>query len=594
VSEFAAAEMVVTTGPLAGTRWSNDFAPYQVGIMDAFHEPRVEIVVVMGSSQWGKTAIAVNMVAYHIKHDPCTIQVVEPTVDPMAKDFGRNRLEPAIAASPALFNVVGTKRAKDSANTVLQKSFKGGSLTIGGANSAASLAARSTRLLVLDEIDRYPPELPGEGSTIAIAIKRTTSYRNRRRILMLSSPTLEGAPIHAWFQQGDQRRWYVPCPSCGTFHPFEWSNVRWIDNDPATARLHCPACDYAIDEAQRVAILKHGKWVAEHPEDRVDKSIVSYHIWEAYSPLSSLREIVTTFLRARAAQKAGDRSELHTWENTTLGEPVEPDKGDGVEPSGLLLRRESYAGVDLPDGVCCLTAGIDTQDDRLEALVYGWGIGEESWLVDRQVFPGDTSQPEPWDAVGRFVQTTYQHASGDMLPIHASCIDSAGHRTELVYAFAFRWAASRVFATIGRDGQRPLVSSPSPRRWGRGERQVALYTIGVDSGKALFLSRLNVTEKGPGHIHLPATDWCDEELVAQMTSERLKKKWKKGIPTQVWVKVRARNEGLDCSVLALSALRLLNPKLEHMAQLLAAGNKAKTTPATTGRRTTRSAYLGRG
>lgn len=966
VSEFADAHIIVTSGPLAGTRWQTAFAPYQRGIMDAFREPGVEIVVVMGSSQFGKTSIALNVVAYHMAHDPCAVLVVEPTVDPMAKDFAKNRLEPVIAATPILRDTVSKKRAKDASNTVLSKTFKGGAVSIGGANSAASLAARSVRLLVLDEIDRYPPELAGEGSTIAVAMKRTQAYQRRRRILMLSSPTLEGAPIHAWFQRGDQRRYYVPCPACDCMHPFEWQQVRWTNDDPATARVHCPACDHGITDAERVAILSGGEWRPEKPERRT-KSIVSFSMWECYalaidtqiptptgwstmealrpgdevfdergeicrvthvtgvmhdrrcyrvsfsdgcsivadathlwpveynssdgrgtivsqvltteqvaadaiypcgalryaipvaaplalpdvalpvdpyilgawlgdgdgrgarifagakdademanhlracgpavlirptktgvcilqiepenklagrygsggspgpgsdprsvfaglralgllfngqsrkavpppylrasrsqrlallqglmdtdgcigaanavcsysttspeiaagvmdlvaglglkcrryertrganktevrlnfqapstlpvfrlarkrarqnecayresklvrrkivsvqavesvpvkcitvdsasrlylagdamipthnSPLSSLSEMVAGFLAAREKQKAGDKAEMHTWQNTTLGEPVAPDAGDGVEPSSLLLRREAYPpDVDVPAGACCLTMGVDVQDDRLEALVIGWGPGEESWLVDRQTLPGDTSQPEPWRALDALLDVSYQHATGQSLMIHATCIDSAGHRTTMVYDYAERQAARRVYAIIGRDGQRPIVSSPSPKRWGRHERQVPLYTIGVDAAKSLIVSRLKLTEKGPGYVHLPHQDWADEELAAQLASERLVTKWSKGIPVQIWRKVRARNEALDMAVYGLAALRLLNPRLGAMLQSLQlnAGREPSGTPPTGGapgaapaprptRRLARSGYLGR-
>lgn len=567
VSEFCDRELVVTTGPLAGTHWQTSFAPYQRGILDAFHEPGVEIAVVMGSSQWGKTACAVNVVAYHIGHDPCPILVVEPTVDPMAKDFARNRLEPVIAASPILRDCVSKKRAKDSSNTTLQKTFRGGSLAIGGANSAASLAARSTRLLILDEIDRYPPELPGEGSTLAIVLKRTAAYRRRRRILMLSSPTLKGAPIDTWFKRGDQRRYYVPCPSCNHMHAFTWASVRWTNGDPRTARLHCPSCDYGIGDAERVAILGRGEWRPE--EERKEQAIVSFYLWEAYSPLSSLPEIVGNFLRAREAQKAGDRSEMHTWQNTTLGEPIEPDAGDGVEPHVLLMRREPYGELDMPGGACCLTMGVDVQDDRLELLVVGWGPGEESWLVDRQTLPGDTSQPEPWKMLDEVLDHQYRHASDQRLAVQATCIDSGGHRTTLVYDYAARQAARRVFAVIGRDGQRPIVSSPSPRKWGREQRKVPLYTVGVDAAKALLLSRLSMTEKGPGYVHIPMWDWADDELAAQLTSERLVTRFTKGVPSQVWKKIRPRNEALDCAVYALGALRLLHPDLELLAQRLA-------------------------
>jgi len=566
VSQFADQEIVVTTGPLAGTHWQTDFAPYQRGLLDAFHEPGVQIVVIMGSSQFGKTSIAVNVVAYHIAHDPCTILVVEPTVDPMAKDFARNRLEPIIGATKVLAEVVSKKRAKDSSSTILAKSFRGGSIAIGGANSAASLAARSVRLLVLDEIDRYPAELPGEGSTISIALKRTTAYGRRRRILITSSPTLRDGPIHAWFQRGDQRRFQVPCPSCGALFAYAWSQVRWTDGDPSTARIHCPACDHGLDDVERVAVLSRGHWVADNPS-RADRSIVSAHVWEAYSPLSSLPAIVTAFLQARHDQKHGDPSTMHTWENTTLGEPIEPDRGEGVEPHALLMRREIFAAP-VPEGACLLTMGVDVQDDRLELLVIGWGPGEESWIVDRDTLAGDTSQPDPWSALDLALDREYLHASGEHLTIQATCIDSAGHRTTMVYDYAGRKAARRVYAIIGRDGQRPIVSSPSPRQWGRHRRKVPLYTIGVDAAKALWVSRLAMIERGRGFVHLPATDWCDDELAAQLTSERLVSRWVKGIPVQTWKKIRPRNEALDCAVYALAALRLVHPDLEALASRL--------------------------
>lgn len=606
VSDFADAHIIVVSGPFAGTRWQTDFAPYQRGIQNACHESGVQIVAVMGSSQWGKTSCAINVAAYHIKHDPCSILIVEPTVTPMAEDFAKNRLEPIIEASPVLRETVSKKRAKDGQNTTLSKTYRGGQINIAGANSAASLAARSVRLLICDEIDRFPAELPGEGNTLAIAMKRTTTYRSRRRILLLSSPTLEDGPIHSWYKRGDQRKYFVPCPACGHMHPFEWQHVKWTDDDPITARLACPQCDYRISDVERVAILSRGEWRPTHPKRR-DKSIVSFHLWECYSPLSSLSEIVNNFLSAREKQKAGDPSEMHTWQNTTLGEPHARHKIE-IDTNTLLLRREAVLPeIDVPEGACCLTMGVDVQDDRLELLVVGWGPGEESWLIDRHTLPGDTSQPHPWEALDALLDTPYQHAWGTSLMIQSTCIDSAGHRTNYVYDYCEKKAFRRVYATIGRDGQRPIVSSPSQKRWGRQERQVPLYTIGVDAAKSLFMSRLKLTEKGPGYVHLPHEDWCDEELTAQLTSETLKTKWEKGVPVQVWVKRRLRNEGLDCAVLAIAALRLLNPKLPAMHENLRrqasarppSGSAPDTPPLPvpprppSQRRIARSRYLGR-
>lgn len=566
VSQFADQEIVLTSGPLAGTHWQTDFAPYQRGIMDAVHELGVEFVIIKGSSQWGKTAMNINICCYYIAHDPCAILVVLPTVEPMARDFAKNRLDPTIKASPALSEVVDKKRSKDASNTALSKTYRGGSLSLAGANSAASLAARPVRILMLDEVDRFPAELPGEGATVSIAIKRTTTYRSRRRVIMTSSPTIEDAPIDSWHKRGDQRKYFVPCPACGVLHTYEWKNVRWVDRDPATARLYCPECDHAIDDAERVAVLRDGEWRATAP-GRVDTRIVSFHIWEAYSPMSSLAEIVSNFLAAREKQKGGDPAEMHTWQNTTLGEAILPDKGDAVEPHVLLQRREGFAA-EVPDGACYLVAGIDTQDDRLEAAVYAFGPGEESWLVDRLTFNGNTEDAAPWDDLTALFDRQFVHETGQRLKISAACIDSAGHRTSIVYSFAAKMAGRGLYAIIGREGSRPIVSSPSPRKWGRNSRPVPLYTIGIDAAKSIWSSRLRLQEPGPGYVHLPRADWCDNEFAEQMTSESEVRKMHKGVPIKVWKKFRTRNEAWDCSVYALGALRLKHPNLDELWRAL--------------------------
>ncbi|HEX4347446.1 MAG TPA: terminase gpA endonuclease subunit, partial [Vicinamibacterales bacterium] len=526
-----------------------------------------------------------------------SILIVMPTVDPMATDFSKNRLDPMIAGSPGLAECFNKKRVKDASNTTLSKSFTGGFLAMAGANSAASLAARAVRFLALDEIDRYPLELAGEGNTISIAMKRTTSYRNRKRIIMTSSPTIEGAPIHSWYVRGDQRKFFVPCPECGRMHAYEWKNVKWERDDPTTARLHCPECDHGIDDAQRVAILSKGEWRATQPNRR-ERNVASFHVWEAYSPLSSLVDIVGTFIAARMKQKQGDKSEMHTFQNTTLAEPVAKDESTAATSNEILLmRRESVAaGIDVPEGACCLTMGVDTQDDRLELLIDGWGPGEESWVIERRTIPGDPARPEPWADLLTVLERPFRHAGGQLLYIQSTCIDSAGHRTNYVYDFAFKHAVRKVFATIGRDGNRTITSSPSQRRWGTDAREVPLYTIGVDAAKSLVIGRLAVTDKGPGYIHLLHKDWCDEEFIAQLNSEVLVTKMQRGFPIKVWKKIRTRNEGLDCAVGALAALRLLNPNLSVMAAELLRMSNFPGTPSPTGgssgRRVGRSQYLG--
>lgn len=579
-SQFADAELIVTSGPLQGTRMNTQFAPYQPAIMDAFEEPGVQTVVVKGSSQWGKTLTAQVIVAYHAKHDPCEILVVEPNLDPMAKDFSKNRLDPMIRASPALREVFAKQRSRDSSNTVLLKTFHGGFVAITGSESAAGLAARTIRLLVLDEVNRYITELKGEGSPIDVAMMRTEAYGARRRVLMLSSPTLVGGPIDIWHAEGDQRLYFVPCPKCGHMHPFEWKNLRWVNREPATARLHCPACDYRIDDVERIEILKHGEWRATNP-DRPDKSIVSFHLWAAYSPLSSLPRIVARFLKAYRDQKRGDKTPMHTFQNTTLAEAHEPDQGEGVEPHSLLKRRESFGppldggvAVDMLPRMAWVTMGVDTQDDRLEALMVAWGPGEESCLIDRVVLWGDTDQPEVWLQLSELLGREYQHPGGLRLGISAACIDTAGHRTVKAYEWAYKHKNQHVFAVIGRDGDRAIVSAGRAISWGRENKEIKLFTVGVDAAKDLIVGRLGVERiepegdaaaplAQPGYVHIPIADWANEDLAKQLTSERLVKRFHKGVPIEEWRQVYFRNEMLDCFVYALAALSLRPVKLQQ-------------------------------
>ena len=389
MSEFADKKLLVVGGPLEGRRWSTDYAPYQRGILDVFHDPEIIECVVMGSSQWGKTSVCCVMVAYHIEHEPCPILMIEPTLE-LADEFSEDRINELIQKTPVLRDLMTGRQ------TIRHKSFPGGSLSMGGANAPTQLAARSIRVLLLDEIDRYPLTLAREGSTIEIARKRTQVYKKRKKIMLTSSPTIKGAPIDQRFELGDKRRFFVPCPRCGHMHTLQWKNIKWENRDPETARFVCPSCDYEIHEPERMGMVAGGKWRATN-SDRMDKSIASFHMWEGYSPFSSLQEIVKSFLSAKKMQREGDSSPMHTWVNTTLGEPRAVVEGEGVDPLSLQMRREVYGTqeaedrgerVDVPMEAAFLSAGVDVQDDRLEILVVAWGKGEESWIVDRQTFLG--------------------------------------------------------------------------------------------------------------------------------------------------------------------------------------------------------------
>jgi phage terminase large subunit GpA-like protein len=59
---------------------------------------------------------------------------------------------------------------------------------------------------------------------------------------------------------------------------------------------------------------------------------------------------------------------------------------------------------------------------------------------------------------------------------------------------------------------------------------------------------------------------CDEAYFKELTAEKQVTKFSKGFPTKVWMKVRPRNEALDCEVYALAAFTLLSVNMNQYAR----------------------------
>jgi phage terminase large subunit GpA-like protein len=530
-------------------RWFTARAEYQRGIMDAVSDPAVETVVVMSSAQVGKTEIVNNIVGYHVHQDPAPILVLQPTVE-MAQTWSKDRLAPMLRDTPALRGRVKAPRSKNSQNTLLHKVFPGGHITMTGSNAPASLASRPIRIVLCDEVDRYPPSAGTEGDPVSLARKRSTTFWNRK-IILTSTPTAAGmSRIEAEFEQSDKRHFHVPCPHCGTRQRMLWGNVKWLQDDagqhlPDTAAYHCGECGVVWSEADRQAAIRQGRWVATGQPGR----IAGFHLSELYSPWSSIPDMARAFLSAKKNTET-----LRTFINTALGEPWE-DRGEQVDQHGLYGRREKYAA-DVPNGALLLTAGIDVQRDRIEMEVVGWGEGEESWNVDYRVIPGDPARDDVWQDLENALHADYQHETGTQMHITAAVIDS-GDQTTRVYDFVQKSKHQRLFAGKGVPGPGRPVAKVSRATSGKKRRQVDLYQIGVDDAKGTIYARLKMTETGPGFCHFPLSR--DAEYFAQLTSEKLITRYRLGRPHKEWHKVRARNEALDCRVYAFAALKLLNP-----------------------------------
>ena len=524
-------------------RWRTDRTPYLREIMDQLSATSpTQRIVLRFASQLGKTEVGLNWIGYVMHHAPGPMLVVLPTLE-VRKRWVRQRLDPLLTSTPVLRDLFDARSKRDSGNAEDLKDFPGGMLVIGGANSPASLASMPIRYVLCDEVDRFPWEAGKEGDPLGLIDERTKTVP-RRKTLLVSTPTVAGlSRIDDEYQASDQREYQVPCPHCGTRQVLRWTHPdggRGLIRSEATGtvRYRCTACDQAIDEYHKTAMLAAGLWIPQHPT----RPVRGYALNGLYSPIGLGFTWAELWDQWQDCQH--DTAKLKRFVNTTLGETWE-EQGDSLDPLRLMGRLEDYPD-QVPAGL--RTVGVDVQKDRLELTVVDWGEGEQAWVQDHIILPGDTALQSVWDDLDAELR--------ELRPA-AVCVDS-GYNTSHVHAFiaAKPWC----FATKGMPGpHRPIVEDERRRRQRlrhKRRRSEEIYLIGVDAAKALLYARVKLLVPGPGFIHFPNRAAFDDEYFAQLAAEKLVTKVRGSRAHAEWVQTRSRNEALDCLVYALAAARL--------------------------------------
>jgi len=521
--------------------------------MDACSDPTISEVVVMAGAQLGKTEAILNIIGYHIAHDPCPILVLQPTLE-MAQAFSKDRIAAGlIRSTPCLKGKVKDPRARDSGNTTLHKVFPGGALTMVGANSPSGLASRPIRLVLCDEVDRYPSSAGSEGDPIQLARKRSATFWNRK-IVTVSTPTNKGASrIEDAFELSDQRKYHVPCKHCEEYQVLKWGNVKWEEDQPDTARYMCEHCAALWSESDRTWSIRNGQWIAEKPFS----GVAGFAINGLYSPWTPLSDGVKDFLNVKK-----NPEQLRVWTNTYLGETWE-DQGERVDDWALAERREPLEPI--PDDVLILVAGVDCQDNRLEISVIGIGRDDTSYVLSHDTLYGDPSTPQLWTALETKLFKQYETESGRQMAIRAACVDSGGHFTNSVYAFCKKHTGRRVFAIKGVGGEgKPIAGRPSKSNVAK----CPLFPVGVNTVKELLFARMRIQEQGAGYIHF--SENLSDEYFKQLTAEKIVTRFHKGFKRREFIKTRPRNEALDCFVYALAAYAIVGINVNSLADRIEA------------------------
>lgn len=531
-------------------KWRTSRTPYLKEIMDCLSPySGIEKVVFMKGAQVGGTEVGNNFLGYIVHLSPGPIMMVMPTVDG-AKRTSKTRIDPMFAAIPEINGLISTRRSKDASNTTLMKEFQGGVLVLTGANSAIGLRSMPVRYIFLDEIDAYKGDVEGEGDPVNLAIKRTSTF-NRRKIFMVSTPTVQGVSrIEYEFNLSDQRHYIVPCPHCKNKQVLKWKQIHWENNAPKTAVYICEFCGGIIEEHYKTWMLENGEWQRFNPESNV----AGFHLSSLYSPVGwfSWSDAVKQFLDANKKDNL-----LKVWVNTVLGETW-LEKGEAPEWQILFDRREDYPQEIIPRGGLFLTAGADVQKDRIECEVVAWGRNKESWSVGYFIINGDTARDSVWNELTEFAHHYFEHSSGIMLPISRFAIDS-GFATQQVYDWVRKQPLNFAMAVKGIDSGVTPLGLPTRvdlningKKMRRGAK---VWAVGTSILKSELYQYLRLTrnedESYPaGYCHFPK---YDSEYFKQLTAEQLVTKVVRGYQKREWQKTRERNEALDCRIYARAA-----------------------------------------
>lgn len=491
VSEWADANRVLSSKADAeGGPWRTDRNPPLREPMNALspHVRSVKEVVMAWPVQYGKTQVALNTIGCFMTESPCPIMVALPDENTRAK-WVAQKFQPMVDSTPALGEILSAK-SRDAANQKFFKDFPGGLLFVEHAGTPGRLKSATVRLLVVDELEEFVRTIGGD--PVQMLDERTSAFPGNGKRLYISSGGLAGVSrIEAKYQDSDQRTYHVPCPHCGEFQALEWEGLHWA-LDGSEAWYCCAHNGCVIHEAHKTQMIAAGRWVAAHP----GRKVRGYRINGLYYQFGlgpRWVDLVSEWLRATK-----DPELMRTFVNSRLARSYEDPAMRRVQHDSIRDRAEPIPLRLAQPGVLAVTAGVDTQDNRLAVHILGWGRGLACWPLDYLELMGDPEQPDVWVALTDLLNRPIEHALGGWLNVEATAIDSAGHRSEAVKAYVRARHIRRPLCITGaKNNNAPVLSRgklEDSKQRGRkvraDDRGLVTHQVGTVAIKHLLYARL--------------------------------------------------------------------------------------------------------
>lgn len=551
---------------------------FQRAIMVCISNDDIREVIWRKSARVGYTKIILAAIGYFAEHKRRNQALWQPTDDDR-DEFVKAELDPMLRDVAVMQSVFPAFLRRDKDNTLQQKKFLGSLLHVKGGKAAKNYRRISIDTGYLDEYDAFDPNIEKEGDPGSLAGKRVEGA-TFPKLVIGSTPKQKGfSNIEKRERDADVLlRPHIHCPECGGAHPLTWGGkdephgFKWVNDDPETVRHLCPHCGALISQAQYLALCDSPdnhyrsddgtvvmdldgvfRNAAGEPVRALER--VAFHTWSAYSPNVSWVGMVREFLSAMREAGEGKKEKLQAFVNTTRGEYWAEDF-EQADDNELRARAEPYRLGTVPMGCLLLGALIDTQPNRLECAVWGWGRGCERWTVDHRVFWGNPNEDEVWAELDEYLfETEFPHASGQRLRIQAAAIDTGGHNTHAVYNWVAKHSRRKVFALKGRSGREKAIKDGAGAvdiDW-RGRRRkngLVLWHVGTNHAKDLLHACLQINRPGPGYMHF--SNELSDEWFRQFAGEaRTTRRRANGGEESAWTAMRKRLEAWDCATYAI-------------------------------------------
>lgn len=534
-------------GPIDG-QWVTRRNPLLREPMDCLsRDSGVHDLTIVLPIQFGKTSIELNALGYTMDHDPCPIMVVLP--DDLTKDaWTLQKFNPMLDSTPAVQRALSSTASRDTANQRAFKDFAGGQLFIEHGKTATRLALRTVKRTLVDELDKFLAALQTGEDPIELLKGRNSAFPSTYQRCFIGSPGILGVSrLWAFWLESDQRSYHVPCPHCSHEQPLVWSGLHWTP-DHSQAWYCCRECGAVIEEGHKAEMIERGRWVAARPEAKTR----GYHANCLYYPIGLGPRWLDLVHMWRDAQN--DPAKLQVFVQERLAEPWEDQSMRAVKHNVIADRAEPYKLRTAPLGVLSITAGVDTQDNRLCVTIIGWGRGMACWVLDYVELPGDPAQDDVWISLIELLSRPIEHVSGALMRCEAVAIDAGGHRTEDVKAFVRARRVRRPICIFGAvPNNAPILSKGKLQdvNW-RGQldkRGVHIHHVGTVDAKHRLYARLSADHDKPSEARLVHfSDELPREYFAGLVSETYnpaKNRFEK--------RTGARNEPLDTWVYAYAA-----------------------------------------